>query len=292
MVKYMAAIVTAGLLAPASAFAQSTLNDEPAAFADSAAASMPGVICSGDLLTIGLNEGGSFIFEGTGFQFPSGAANESLAVAFLGEGWKLSYKEDEGGTIVDTTASFQPGLGFNNAEPVSARLVRDDDQECLYEVVVRTTDRKLALKFEFQFRKAYPSVVLTTEVRSRHRRELFDIIYARLVDWDVNGDTVNHWTSDSNAAYACEGTTTVGVAGFDIDEVKRSRQETPRILYADEYSWDDLTTRGPGSDVRKNRVPTEVDSNAGIHYKLHELRKPQSVSVYTLYFAGTSANCS
>jgi hypothetical protein len=281
-----------GFLAPASALAE-TLNDNPE-FADTArAASMPGVICSGDLLTIGLNEGGSFIFDGTGFRFPADdPANESLAVAFFGEGWKISYKELEDGAVVDTTAYFQPDLGFGNAEPVSAKLLRDDDQECLYEAVVRTTDGKLVLKFTFQFRKAYPSVVLTTEVRSRHRREVFDIIYARLVDWDVNNDTFNHWTSDSNAAYACEGTTTAGVAGFDIDKVKHSGQETPRILYADEYSWDDHTIRGPGLDVRKNRVPTEEDSNAGIHYKLHSLKKSQSVSVYTLYFAGTSVSCS
>jgi len=180
MRKYLAAIATATLLTPAAALGQQTLNDEAeAAGAASVTGSIPGVICTGDLLTIGLNEGGSFIFDETGFRFPTDdAVNESLAVAFFGEGWKISYKEREGGTVVDTTAYFQPGLGFGNAEPVSAKLVRDDDQECLYEAVVRTTDGKLVLKFTFQFRKAYPSVVLTTEVSSRHHNDVFDIVYA------------------------------------------------------------------------------------------------------------------
>jgi hypothetical protein len=78
MVKYLAAIATISLLAPVGAFGQETLNTNPEAAGDaSIAGSMPGVICSGDLLTIGLNEGGSFIFDGTGFRFPNNDAATS-----------------------------------------------------------------------------------------------------------------------------------------------------------------------------------------------------------------------
>ena len=55
MRKYLAAIATATLLAPAAALGQQTLNDEAeAAGAASVAGSIPGVICTGDLLTISL----------------------------------------------------------------------------------------------------------------------------------------------------------------------------------------------------------------------------------------------
>src|SRR5512132_2070052 len=79
---------------------------------------IPGRICRGQHLVVGMNEGGGFGVgkengaNWAGFQFPPGPVHESLAIFFWGEGWKVSYKFREGTKVVDTTAWWQPEVGW------------------------------------------------------------------------------------------------------------------------------------------------------------------------------------
>jgi hypothetical protein len=292
-------------------------------------AEIPGVTCSGKTLDIGLNPGGGFGVGtgiGTGFRFPNnlGEQAESLAFAFWGEGWKISYKQHmKGGGVVDTTAFWQPDVGFpppatSNFEPVSAALLRDDDQACVYKAVVRTSDHKVYLTFNFEFQKEFPSVVLTTTVSSGFGAHLFDVVYARAVDYDVHNNVFNDWTSNDSAAFASGDGVTLSVAGFVDEQVdgltdcsrgrggwkdtlgfhppSSSKCDTaPRILLVDEDTFDvfpnpDYDKRGPGDSIVKNRVPANFDGFASIHYLLGELQpgKPKSVvTVYSGAFNGT-----
>jgi len=306
--------------------------------ANSPAAEIPGVTCSGKSLDIGLNPGGGFGvgsgLVGVGFRFPNslGDKAESLAYAFWGEGWKLSYKERmKDGTVVDTTAFWQPEFGYppparSNFEPVSAGLVRDDDQACVYSAVVRTKDHKVYLAFNFDFQKEFPSVVLTTTVASVGWAKLFDVIYARAVDYDVHQNTLNDWSSNDSAAFATGNSVTgdtplvtLSVAGFVEDQVdgltdcsrghggwkdvlgsgyhreSSAKCDTgPRILLVDEDTFDgfadpDYDQRGPGNSVVKNRVPHTSDGFASIHYLLGELQPGRPKSVVTVYSGALTA---
>ena len=256
----------------------------------------------------------------TGFRFPNslGAAAESLAYVFWGDGWKLSYKMKlkEGG-VVDKTAFWQPEFGYppppaSGFEPVSAALVRDDDQACVYRAVVRTTDRRLYLTFTFDFQKAFPSVVLTTKVASSSSARLFDVIYGRAVDFDVHAAILNSWTSNDSAAFATNDTATppvtLSVAGFvdgntdcHDDHWRWAEGSTfgPRsskcddaaqILLVDEDTYEidgaadpDYDRRGPGESIVKDRVPRTFDGFATIHDMLGELGPGRSKSVTTVY---------
>ncbi len=271
----------------------------PRAAADSPPTEIPGVICRGQHLVVGINQGGGFGVgkengnKWAGFQFPPGPQHESLAIFFWGEGWKISYKYREEGKVVDTTAWWQPEVGWpppkaNGFEPISARSLRDDDQECLYEVVVRTTDGRLQLTFLFIFRKAYPSVIVTTQVQNTSDRELFDIIYARTADFDIHQNTVNDWTSNDSAAFAtgnnpAKNTPRVmmSIAGF------AGKQDCSRatVFYAEESAWDDFDIRGPGRRVVKNRTPVTTDGHGSVHYNLYALRPTETSEVETVYSA-------
>lgn len=293
---------------------------------------IPGVICSGKTLDIGLNQGGGFGVGsvsgvGTGFRFPNSLGDdaESLAIWFWGEGWKLSYKERmRDGSVVDKTAYWQPSIGYpppasSNFEPVSAKLLRDDEQACVYKVMVRTKDRKIYLTFDFDFQKAFPSVVLTTTVASASWSHLFDVIYARAVDYDIHTNTNNFWSSNDTAAFACgnNGTTpsvTLSVAGM-VDpaasspshvcrhgkalgtcDYRECADTAPRVFYVDEDTFDylgggydvDYDERGPGDSVIKNRVPYAFDGFASVYYLLGELNAGQKKSVATVYSAAYS----
>jgi len=315
--------VTMLLPALASAQARSPQDDGGGAVRNVPAAAIPGVVCSGATLDIGLNPGGSFgvgTGTGTGFRFPNslGAAAESLAYLFWGDGWKLSYKEKmKDGSVVDKTAFWQPNFGYpppasSNFAPVSAALVRDDDQACVYRAVVRTTDRRLSLTFTFDFQKAFPSVVLTTKVTNASPAKLYDLIYGRAVDFDVHANITNSWTSNDSAAFATNDTATppvtLSVAGFvdgntDCHDGHWAWGETstfgPRsskcddaaqVLLVDEDTYEidgaaipDYDKRGPGESIVKNRVPHAFDGFATIHYLLGELGPGRSKSVTTVY---------
>lgn len=205
-------------------------------------------------------------------------------------------------------------FGFQNAKPAKAQLIRDDDQECLYKAEMRTTDDKLDLTFLFRFLKAYPSVLVTTEVENRSKKdEIFDIEYARVVDPDVqNAPPSNSFTSSDNAVYACNENrsrifnnfglrfVTVGVAGYGLegsggdffkDDFFSKNRKSSQVLYADEFIYDDRDLRGVGPEAIKNRFPFTFDGNAGIHYRLDNLKRHEKASVSTLYFAGEGSVC-
>lgn len=306
-------LLAAGLLLPVAAFAQVSPQTGGDLTALSPPTPIPGVICTGALLEIGINPGGSFGvgagLTGTGFRFPAsaGAAAESLAYAFWGDGWKISYKRLRGGVLVDTTAYWQPEVGFppppdTEFEPVTDGLdiLRDDDQECLIRVRVRTADRRLLLAFEFNFRKAYPSVVVTTKVKNISRIRLFDVVYARVADYDIHQNTFNAWSSNDNAAFACgnnpAGPTplvVMSIAGYDVDLVRGGsiRRPDARVFYAEEDAWDDYSVRGPGTQVTKNRIPFPFDGNGAVHYKLVDLRPDETKDVVTVYSAAFTDQC-
>lgn len=327
-------LIAVGLLVPATAFSQVSQEDfirsaPPGPAAAQATDAIPGITCVGKFLEIGVNEGGGFGVGqgsgtvGTGFRFPqtAGAIAESLAFAFWGEGWKISYKELEDGVLVDTTAWWQPDAGFPPPPqlgflPFRAELLRDDDQECLYEVVVKTTDGKLRLSFEFNFRKAYPSVVVTTEITNTSGILLQDVVYSRNADYDIHNNTFNGWSSNDSAAFACGNNTFVNpetplvvmdIAAYDVDEdvVSRDRvrgQSDGRVFYAEEDSFDfvmpippalgpDYDRRGPGESVIKNRTPFEFDGFGSVHYKLKTFKPRVSKKVATVYSAAFTNQC-
>jgi len=322
-------------LAPALAIAQTSPQEAGGGrgrVLNAPAAAIPGVTCSGTTLDIGLNPGGGFGVGtgiGTGFRFPNslGAQAESLAFAFWGEGWKLSYKQRmKDGTVVDTTAFWQPEFGFpppatSNFEPVSAALLRDDDQACVYKAVVRTKDHKVYLTFNFDFQKEFPSVVLTTTVASVSWAKLFDVVYARSVDYDVHGNIFNDWSSSDSAAFASGDGVTLSVAGFVDEQVDGltdcihgrggwkdgfgfhpgvSKCDTaPRILAVDEDTFNlfgsgnpDYDERGVGDSIVKNRVPFTFDGFATVHYLLGELQPGKPKSVVTVYSGACTSNSS
>jgi hypothetical protein len=319
-------------LVPALAMAQTSPQESGGGrgrVLNAPAAAIPGVVCTGKSLDIGLNPGGGFgvgTNVGTGFRFPNslGAQAESLAYAFWGEGWKLSYKQRmKDGTVVDTTAFWQPEFGYpppptSNFEPVSAALLRDDDQACVYKAVVRTKDRKVYLTFNFDFQKEFPSVVLTTTVASTSWARLFDVVYARAVDYDVHQNTSNDWSSNDSAAFATGDSVTLSVAGFVDEQIDgltdciRGRggwkdglgfhhdsfkcDTAPRVFLVDEDTFEfpggspDYDKRGAGDSIVKNRVPQNFDGFATIHYLLGELQPGRPKSVVTVYsgaFTGT-----
>lgn len=269
---------------------------------------IPGEICQGKHLVIGVNDGGGFgvgqenTAKWAGFQFPPGPQHESLAIFFWGEGWKISYKERERDKIVDTTAWWQPSVGWppptaNRFLPISATTLRNDDQACVREVVVQTSDKKLQLTFVFTFRKAYPSVIVSTTVENISRQEIFDIIYARAADYDVHQNTSNGWTSNDNAVFACGNNPTKGtplvvmsIAGYVDEECQRDVQ----VFYSEEFAWDDFAfpgIRGPGNVVVKNREPSVRDGFGAVHYHLGVLRRREAKKVYTVYSAAFTDKC-
>jgi len=260
---------------------------------------IPGYICTGDLLTVGFNKGGGFgvgdisLVIGTGFQFPPGEVHESLAYATWAEGWKISYKFEKGGEVRDRTAWWQPSfVGWPPAEdagfvPVSAKVKRDDDQECLYRVVVKTKDNRLKLTFDFRFRKAYPSVLVTTKIANISSVKLFDVVYARTADWDIHQNPGNYWSSNDHSVFAC-GNDFGGTTPLSVMSISGRGSE---VLSADEYAWDDLSIRGPGSIVTRNRTPYFNDYHGAIHYHLGTLKAGASKKMVTVYSAAFTDQC-
>jgi hypothetical protein len=275
---------------------------------------VPGEIFEGNYLRVGINHGGTLgVTEGgnadpgIGFQWaglpPLDNPTESLAIWWWGEGFKIAYKEKEYGSWVDTVAFYQPSYGWppppaTNIVPVSHTLIRDDDNAAVKVVKVRTADRKLLITFTFTLLKEYPELNLETTIQNLQRDLVRDIVYTRIVDWDVCQDTGNMWASTDHAAYAwdeCE-VPDVGVipvqltvAGHDGTAALKggfyggaTHTMMPLVNYVDLNAWDDQTVRKP-NNVTQSFVPIEGDNNAGIYYKIGELTSGSSATVYTIY---------
>uniref|UniRef100_A0A6M3M7G3 Uncharacterized protein n=1 Tax=viral metagenome TaxID=1070528 RepID=A0A6M3M7G3_9ZZZZ len=282
---------------------------------------IPGEIFTGDYLRIGINNAGSLgvgdIFKnpGVGFQWAGTVpynpiTTESAAIWFWGEGYKIAYKEREGKTLVDTVAWYQPSLGGfppapeTNIVPVSEKLLIDDKQKAVKEIKVKTKDNKLLITFLFTFLKQYPELNLETTIKNTGKVPVRDVVYTRIVDWDVCTDTYNNWASTGHEAYAwgqCDALKNplpivnnkivqLTIAGHDGAFKKFDLSAKfdllglplPVVNYVDLNAWDDMEIRSPG-EVVQSFVPILGDYNAGVYYKIGELKPRESKTVYTVY---------
>lgn len=274
---------------------------------------IPGEIFEGDYLRIGINNGGTLgVTNGTnpgtcmgdpgvGFQSVNDTpfkspSTESLAWELWGEGYKIAYKEGEKKPkmLVDTVAYWQPNFEYppppeTNIVPVSEKLIIDDEEMAVKEIEVMTKDKKLLITFKFTFLKEYPELNLETTIKNVGNKPLRDVVYTRIIDWDVCADITNSWASTAQEAYAwnaCSGLefspiVQLTAAGHDGDFKKDI--PLPLVNYVDLYAWDDMTVRSP-MDVFQSFVPrTNFDGNAGIYYKIGELKQQQSKTVYLVY---------
>lgn len=260
---------------------------------------VPGHIFAGNYLRIGINHAGtlgvtngtSTADPGVGFQsvndtpfkFPS---TESAAIWWWGEGYNIAYKLPN---LTDNVAYWQPGYGYpppvaSNIILVSNRVLVNDSQKAVKQVVVKTRDNRLLITFTFTFLKKYPELNLKTTIKNNGTVSLRDIVYKRIIDWDVCTDTWNNWTSTSNAAYAW-GTCRAlkpWYPPYPSDNKVQLTIAGPFPSYVDLYAWDDQTVRKP-MGVVQSFVPIQSDYNAGIYYKIGELSPGTSKTVETVY---------
>ena len=267
---------------------------------------IPGEILEGNYLRVGINPAGTLGISdpyalahpwdpGIGFQWageplvsPLLPSTESLATGWWGEGYKIAYKVWTWGGWVDRIAYYYPSCGWppppeTRIELVSEELIRDDDNAAVMEIKVRTSDNMLLLTSTFTLLKEYPELNLETTIENLSKSYpsfLGDIVYTRIVDWDVCGPPrTDNWASTDHAAYAWRWVDIVGddpyfwemiqtvqltVAGHDgVFERKRSllsraqipgipflprttlEMLVPVVNYVDLWAWDDITGRKP-----------------------------------------------
>lgn len=283
-----------------------------------ASTKIPGEIFTGHYLRIGINNAGGLgvgdtsINPGVGFQWSGDipgqfTSTESAAIWFWGEGYKIAYKEREGKKLVDTVAWYQPSLaGYppipsTNIIPVSEKLIINDTQKAVKEITVKTKDNKLSVRFLFTFLKQYPELNLETTITNIGKVPVRDVVYTRIVDWDVCTDTMDNWTSTGHEAFAwvisksptCrlpDRMIQLTIAGHD-GAFKKFDSSTkldmlalplPVVNYVDLNAWDDMTVRSPNF-VTQSFAPVFGDYNAGVYYKMGELKPRESKTVYTVY---------
>ena len=265
---------------------------------------IPGVTFTGKYIQIGLNKGGTFGWgnrtdPGTGFQFPIGPQHESLAIYWWGEGYVFFYKvQDASGQWVDNVAYWWPELGWPipaacNLKYVNSAVRRDDHQGAIFVATLRTLDDLLEFRFRFWFPKEQKYVIMDTVVTNIGKRTVRDILYKRIVDWDIHQDTYNLWTSDSHSAYAHYLNQSLGM---NI-EMSVTGYGTPLFgpsnlpAYTDLYAWDDATLtppmRDPGRyDVQSHEDSLSFDGAAAIYFDMGQLGPTHNKKVALVYQAG------
>jgi len=261
---------------------------------------IPGVVYTGDYIRIGLNKGGTFgvgkaeVNPGTGFQYPIGPQYESLAIWWWGEGYSVSYKVSKAGVWVDKVAYWWPDLGWpppaaSGIVPVSATELRNDDNRAEYSVKVQTVDKALNMTFRFFFPKDQKYVLLETTITNNGAAGVRDVVYKRIVDWDIQQYTGNTWTNDAHSAYASYWNATEE-RNFEMSVSGYSRNTAlwdPILGYVDLYAWDDMATRGPGSvDIQSHNLPLSFDGCAAIYYDVGWVNARESKYTVTVYQAG------
>lgn len=275
---------------------------------------IPGVVYTGMYLRIGINKGGTFGVNITadppmlvGFQYPIGYPYESLAIWWWGEGYVIAYKVWEDEMWIDKIAYWWPSLGwpppaFCRMQYVSSGEYMNDDNRAVFWSRMMTTDGALKLTFAFSFPKHQKYVLLQTIIQNTGKYgKLRDVLYKRIVDWDVHGPmmqtSINCWTSDAHAAYASlfnpefNRWFVMSVAGYS--------NPTPALEdlvgYVDLWAWDDIdawggtarTTRWPGEmDIQSHDRCLFIDGNAAIYYDLWDLDAGEKRNVWTVYQAG------
>jgi len=274
---------------------------------------IPGNVYTGMYIRIGVNWGGTFgVGNGTdgfgvGFQYPIGNQFESLAIWWWGEGYVIFYKTlSPTGVWVDNKAYWWPSLGW--PPPPFCRMVHvahgqymNDDNRAIYWSQMKTIDGALTLTFVFSFPKHQKYVLLQTVITNNFGTKLRDVLYKRIVDWDVHQAVANLWTNDAHAAYASyfnqslNKEIVLSVAGYTNPTATLGNL----IGYVDLVAWDDIrawntttwdTTRDPGKmDIQSHNKPLLIDGNAAIYYDLWDLNPRETRNVWTVYQAGWNA---
>lgn len=242
---------------------------------------IPGFALAGDYLYIGFNYAGSFgvgnASSYAGFQYPIGLAGESLAIAYWGEGYTFAYETNETGTWVDHTAWFEPNNGWPlptayHVNYVSFSVIRNDADYAKIQSVIRTYHGAptgpydLKVTFTCLFPKHGKYVILKTTIQNLV--PVKDPIYKRFVDWDVHGDTINNWTSDSNSAYADWTNATSKVTYEFTVSAQTDPSGNKFIPYVDLYGWDDYGLRRPYNTLQSHNTPLWFDGAAEITFDL------------------------
>lgn len=270
---------------------------------------VPGSIFAGDYLRVGINNAGSLGVTngastndpGVGFQSvkdtpfgPTAASSESAAIWWWGEGYNVAYKRSDG---VDKVAYWQPGYGYpppasSNVVLVSNSVPSNTDQRAVKDVIVKTADGKLQIRFTYLLMKKYPYLDLRTTFTNIGGTPLYDIVYKRIIDWDVCTDTGNNWISTGTEATAIDTCSALagrktkltikGHDGLTTTGVWPAIQQ-PVVSYVDLNAWDDETVRSPNGIVQSFESPTSGDQEAAIYYNVKDLSPGQSKMVYTTY---------
>jgi hypothetical protein len=269
---------------------------------------IPGNVYTGMYLRIGVNWGGTFgVGNGTdglgvGFQYPIGNQFESLAIWWWGEGYAIFYKtQNPTGAWTDNKAYWWPSLGwpppaFCRLIPVTYGQYMDDDNRAVVYSRMKTIDGALTLTFAFSFPKAQKYVLLQTIITNNLGSKVRDVLYKRIVDWDIHQQTMNYWTNDAHAAYASWFNANLtrwivlSVAGYSNPTATLG----DLLGYVDLSAWDDIdawgngtTTRDPGkADIQSHDRPLFIDANAAIYYDLWDLSAYETRNVWTVYQAG------
>lgn len=252
-----------------------------------APAAISGWTFTGTYLRIGINDAGSFIDPRTnvGWEYPIGAPNECLAVAWLGEGYVIAYKVWKNATWVDNVAYFQPSYGLVNLKQYWKVLMRNDANFAVVRIIMQTTDNQLRLVFEFRFPKDQKYVELRTGINNIGSGSVRDVLYKRIVDWDIHRTISNHWTSDSHAAYASYYNETTACWYFMTVSGENVWAPRKYVSYADLYAWDDDSARIPSLSIQSDER-IWFDGCAGIYYDFEgEWARGWIGNVFTVYQA-------
>lgn len=253
---------------------------------------IPGVTVVGDYIEVGVNYMGTLGVGtgiGTGFRFPRGVAYESLAYAFWGHGFLVAYRDTTG---ADNVAYWYPNMGY--PPPPASKLVvlrtpevvRNDAHKFVMKCFIRTADWRLIIVRHWVFDKHQPSIAVYTTMHNLDK-ELRDVVFKELVDWDVHQQTYNKWVSYGNEAWASLSTadnrTTMGVIGYPI---------TPHVVVndVDLYAWDDgagpYNLRSAGTHVIKSFEPITGDYYAGLYFEIGTMAPNAIVEFKIVFTAG------
>lgn len=268
--------------------------------------SIPGHIFSGDYLRIGINNAGTLGVTngasrsdpGVGFQSVRDVpfrnpSTESAAIWWWGEGYNIAYRISNG---IDKVAYWQPAEGYppsssSNIILVSNAVTTNDNQKAIKEVTVKTADN-LQIKFTYRFLKQYPFLDLETTFKNIGTTPILNIMYKRIVDWDVCTDVDNNWISTSTGA--------VAITGCDALSDKKIRLSIeghngvmmhngivglplPVISYVDLNAWDDIKVKSPMNIEQSYETAIFGDYNAAIYYDIKGLWPGETRTVYTTY---------
>jgi hypothetical protein len=256
---------------------------------------IPGWIFKGRYIKVGINKMGTLgvgeegADPGVGFQFPIGQQYESLAIWWWGEGFKLAYKAWTKDGWTDRIAYYQPAMGYPAPSSSNLRLIRswiihNDVQKAVVKSELWTLDYNLRIVLTWTFMKDYTNVFLDTKIENMGFAEIRDVVYTRVVDWDIHQHTGgNIWFSDANSAWAKQWNPELG------DFVVCGVSGSPHVEDIDLYAWDDWTKPFLGDRIIKDFQAPVGDYCAGIYYYIDHQFMPNEIEIVrTVYNAGSA----